>query len=355
MNTLYIRTEANVTTAMGHMARCLTIADAVKALGGQAVFIVAEEGSAKFPKERGHEVICLDRKWDDFDGEIEVMTSLIKEKNIKSLLVDSYYVNEAYMAALNKLTYLSYIDDLYEKIWPVSCIINYSIYAEGLPEKAAQSSEDSKDKFCYKMDYPETDLILGTGYFPLRKEFLPIVKRQIHEKIKNVLVVTGGSDIYHFMLNILVHIMNDSELKDVNFNFICGSFHEDREKLLEMAKDADNIKILNTQPSLKEVMDQSDIMISAGGTTLYEAASCGLPAICFSFADNQHYNVWSFDSEGYALYAGDVRNNFSYPGIIDMLKSFDKNKRQLMSDKLQSLVDGKGAERIAKHLLNKAK
>lgn len=336
--TLYIRTEANSVTAMGHMARCMTIADGVKATGNKAVFIVAESESARFPKERGHEVICLDRKWDDFEGEISVMQMLIKERNIKNILIDSYFVTERYMSVLNELVNIIYIDDLYERVWPVACVINYASYAFDFP---------------YSTDYKDTKLLLGPDYFPLREEFTEKVKRTVPDKARRVLVVTGGNDEYHFMKNMLGHILDSRRFDDIKFRFVCGTFNKDLEWLKEKTESIENIDALETLPSLKDEMEEADIIISAGGTTLYEAASVGLPIICFSFVDNQLFNVKSFDKGGYAYYAGDLRESFDFAKLLNCLEKLiqDRSKREEMSAKLLELVDGNGAQRIAKEVL----
>lgn len=333
INTIYIRTEANVTTAMGHMARCMTIADGIKELGGRAVFIVAEEGSKRFPEERGHEVICLNHKWDDFDGEIPIIEELIKEQGIERILVDSYFISEAYMQALKNMTHVSYIDDLYEKIWPVDMIIDYASYAMEFP---------------YDKDYKDAELLLGPKYFPLRNDFRNVAKRMVQAKAKRILVVTGGSDEYHFMKSFMDIVSDDFE-----YHFICGNFNKDIEYLENKASSMANVTVRRTLPSLKEEMEKADIIVTAGGTTLYEAAATGLPIICFSFVDNQLFNVKSFDKGGYGIYTGDLRENYSFENLKDILTNLanDTEARTEMSRKLLELVDGQGARRIARKLI----
>lgn len=338
MNKIYIRTEANKITAMGHMARCMTIADAIKKSGGEAVFIVAEKDSERFPIERGHKVICLNRKWNDFDGEIPVISKLIETESIDTILVDSYFVTEKYMSALNDMVNLAYIDDLYERVWPVKTVINYASYASNFP---------------YEKDYPNAVRLLGPSYFPLREEFKNCKKRIIPERVRRVLVVTGGSDEYHFMMNFLTEISSKNELNDIRFRFVCGTFNQDLDELKQKAVSFMNVDILETLPSLKSEMEEADLIITAGGTTLYEAAATGLPIICYSFVDNQLFNVKSFDEGGYGIYVGDLRQNFSFEMLADRVRDIadDKDKRNVMSENLFKLVDGKGAERIANKLI----
>ncbi len=335
--TVYIRTEANKTTATGHMTRCIAIASEIKAMGGEVIFIVAEEGSMRMPKEAGFQCICLNRTWDDFDGEIPVILGLIEENNIKCILVDSYFVTEKYMSAINNKTKTAYIDDLHERVWPVHAIINYAVYY---------------DLFDYEKEYPASDKLLGCGYAPLRPEYTcPDIKEL--SDVKDILVVTGGSDEYHFIKS-MASVIEDCELlKSINFKFICGVFNGDYDELEAKYKDCKNIHMLKSVPTLKPYMLSSDILVSAGGTTLYEAAACQIPCIAFRIADNQKYNVDGFAKNGLVIDAGDVRDKFSYSALLMQLIELINNKklRQDMREAQKKTLDGRGAWRLGEYLM----
>lgn len=339
--TLYIRTEANRTTATGHMTRCIAIAKEIRAMGGEVVFIIAESVSEKLPKEAGFEYICLDRVWDDFDGEIPVILDLIEEKNIEYMLVDSYYVSSEYMKTINGKVKTAYIDDLHDRVWPVGAIINYAVYY---------------DLFDYDKEYPNSHKLLGCSYMPLRPEYVG-VQPDIRLKCKNILVVTGGGDEFHFIKNLIDLVSADSALLGYHFTFICGAFNVDYDELsARYTKEAGykNITLLKAVPSLKDYLLQSDLLVSAGGTTLYEAAICQVPTITFRIADNQNYNVTSFGQKGLAIDAGDVRYDFSYENLIKEIKNLciDTNLRAGMRAKQQETLDGNGARRLADFFMN---
>lgn len=356
--TLYIRTEANRVTATGHMMRCLAIADAAAEKGVRTVFIVAEEGSERFPKERGYETICLERRWDDFNGEIAVIEKLITVRHIEVMLIDSYFVTGEYMKAVTKMTRTAYIDDLHAAIWSCSILIDYAVYY---------------DLFDYRKEYPDTELLLGCEYAPLRKEFKALPAKTVRRDVKKVLVVTGGTDEYHFMMRFAETLLAQRELFDgVEFTLVCGAFNREIDKIRELSEkftaesdtdiesdtDTENetdtedhgmtMKIYPTLPTLKDAMLETDLLITAGGTTLYEMAACKTPGICFSMADNQLDNVNGFAKRNLVLYAGDIRNNFSFDGLIRMMKELmqDYETRAAVSERLGALVDGKGAGRI---------
>lgn len=351
--TLYIRTEANRVTATGHMMRCLAIADAAAEKGIRTVFIVAEEGSERFPRERGYETICLGRRWDDFTGEISVIERLIAERHVELMLIDSYFVSEDYMKAVTKMTRTAYVDDLHAAVWPCGILIDYAVYY---------------DLFDYRKEYPDAKLLLGCKYAPLRKEFWKLPAKQIRQTVKKVLVVTGGTDEYHFMRGFVEALLSQRNLfAGVEFTLICGAFNREIDEIRMLSEDyladdwksiSDNetdrktdtmrIKIYPSLPTLKDAMLETDLLITAGGTTLYEMAACGTPGICFSMADNQLDNVKGFAVRDLVWYAGDIRKDFSFDRLIEMMKDLmqDHAARDAVSKKLRALVDGKGAERI---------
>ena len=337
MKHLYIRTEANKTTAMGHMMRCVSIAKSARKLGAEVTFIVAEESSGFLPEKEGFEIISLNKKWDDFDSEIPIMEKLISDRNIEILLIDSYWINEKYMQDISKLTRTAYIDDLHDCIWPADILINYSVYYE---------------LFDYSSEYRGKKLLLGTDYFPLRSEYIGLEKRIITDEVRNVLVVSGGSDELHFMKNFVSRLITADRFADINFTFILGNFNSDYDEILKLTNDRENIKVLKALPTLKDAMLSTDLIISAGGTSLYETAACSLPAITYILADNQYYNATNFAKKGLAIYAGDIRESGTIEAIEEALIKLidDKKLREKMSDKLFNLLDGKGADRIAEEL-----
>ena len=338
---LFIRTEANETTASGHMTRCLSVAEAAREMGTVPVFIVAEEGSAVMPREKGFETIVLNRVFDDFDNEIPVMEDLISKRKIKTLLIDSYWVSKKYVSAMTTLTRTAYFDDLHDGIWDVNTLINYSVNAK---------------KYPYEKEYKDAKLLLGCDFMPLRSEYnANLPAKIINKDVKKVLVVSGGSDEQHMLYGFTKRLKDHEGLEGITFTVITGRFNNDHDAIEGLAKEHSEcgelpqIRAYRNLPSLKEALLDTDICISAGGTTLYELAVTGTPGICCMIADNQRDNVEGFSSQGLLEYAGDVRDEGFYDELYDKLGSLidDLSRREKMSADLRRVVDGKGAARIA--------
>ena len=107
---------------------------------------------------------------------------------------------------------------------------------------------------------------------------------------------------------------------------------------------------------MSTLMRTCDIAISAAGSTLYELCAIGVPAIGFYFADNQRQNMETFGKMTPIMNAGDFSIQeeavfeFIEKGLRLLIES--KQLREKISIAMRTLVDGKGAERLADAMMN---
>ena len=331
---LYIRADGNAEIGTGHVMRCLSIARDARSKGIPCVFIVADENMAPLLKEQGFGYICLNSVWNDLDRETEQMEQLIGQEGIRLLLVDSYFVTPEYLSRLHQLTYVVYIDDLNAFTYPCSTLINYNLYA---------------DQMYSSNQYTNTRLLLGPKYAPLREEFQNLPQRIVRERVKDILVTTGGSDPLNIAGNLVEKAKQHPDIADLNFHIVAGRFNQHLPMLERLAAKYTGVIIHHNVQRISELMLDCDIAVSAGGSTMYELCACGTPTICFAFADNQMDIVRTF-GQTYMTNVGDMRRN-SDMVIAQIIAgiSFLKNDhivRKQQTDKIRSLVDGQGVRRI---------
>ena len=99
---LFIRADANNVIATGHIMRCIAIAQAAIDLGHTVTFIIADDDSKELLERYSMEYICLNTIWNQMDDEIEYIYEVIDRERPDYILVDSYYVTEAYLENLKK-------------------------------------------------------------------------------------------------------------------------------------------------------------------------------------------------------------------------------------------------------------
>ena len=364
-----IRADANSKIGMGHVMRCLSVADALLKRGEEVLFVTADDTPVPLLTKKGIPYRVLHTDYADMEAELPKLWNALSElpqgpgvpeaalpqRNI-FILVDSYYVTEKYLAALKKRITTIYMDDIYAFSYPVDMLINYNIYGEemGYEKDAA---------------FADTKLLLGANYVPLREEFSAGAgyvqsRKELSLGAANVtpaeeggiLITTGGSDSFNLAGQLLMEAMKYDALKEKEYHVVSGSLNPHIGELQALAQKHENIHIHCNVTNMAELMAESEVALSAGGSTLYELCAMGVPVIAFSFAENQERLVQTFVKRGIAQYGGNYRTdrNKMIQNTIAGLEKLcgDEALKTEYRRKALQLVDGRGAERIAEALLS---
>lgn len=341
---ILFRVDGNMYIGIGHIMRCLSIADEVRNVKEECIFVTASNHMSEIIKKRGYINNVLNTDFNQM--ELENIYDIIDKYKPRAIVVDSYYVTKEYLEnikefAENNNCKLVYIDDVYS--FPYSChkLINYNVYA----------NKSIYEKMYNTKDMPK--LLLGSKYAPLRKEFKDIDIIDNKNYVKNVFVSTGGADTDH----LAVEIVKFAKGCDLNFHFIIGAMNQDKQILKDIADANKNIVLHENVVTMSKIMRECDVAISAAGATLYELCAIRIPTITYVLADNQIPGAKAFCEKGCMIYGGDIRGLGAKKLAEELVKnvkclSCDYEKRQLLSRKMGDVVDGKGAERIANEILN---
>lgn len=345
-----IRADANSKIGMGHVMRCLSVADALVKRGEEVLFVTADDMPVPLLTKKGVPYRVLHTDYADMEAELPELWEVLRElpqgpgvpeaalpQRNTFILVDSYYVTEKYLAALKKRITTIYMDDIYAFSYPVDMLINYNIYGEemGYEKDAA---------------FADTKLLLGTEYVPLREEFLAGEQQRTAANC-GILITTGGSDSFNLAGQLLAEAMKYDALKEKEYHVVSGSLNPHIGELQALVEKHGNIHIHCNVTNMAELMAKSEIALSAGGSTLYELCAIGVPVIAFSFAENQERLVQTFVKRGIVRYGGNYRTDGNkmiqntIAGLETLLE--DENLRTEYREKARTLVDGKGADRIA--------
>lgn len=338
-----IRADANKEIATGHVMRCIAIADRLYDIGKKPVFITADNFAKDLIASKGYASICLDTVWNNMDSETDKILKVIKDTDINTLLVDSYYVTRKYLKSLSDVTKVFYIDDLDMFEYPVDTVINYSIYA---------NKYDYEER--YKKLGMDTKFFLGCQYVPLRKEFENI-SYKVRENVKDILITTGGTDNYNIAGKLSEMFIKWEYIKDIKIHVVEGTYNINHDFLERLSRGHDNILVHRNVQNMAELMVKSDIAISAGGSTLYELCACGVPTISVSFTDNQLENVKRFNEDGLIIYAGDVRKDIGIlKNVITIVENIMQNyfERMLYSKRMKKIKVAENIINLIKNFTN---
>lgn len=332
-----IRADGGPKTGMGHITRCLALAEELKCENCDITFITKNiETVTKKLTEDGFKFIALP---DLQAEEEEIIYMKEKTKVFDILITDSYDIDLKYLDQIKKTgMFLVTVDDLnLLESYPSDIVINGNIYAEDLD---------------YKSTYGQTKFLLGTKYALLRKEFRNMPPKKIKDTAENILITMGGSDHNGFTLKIL-KIIKDK--KDLKIDIVIGASFEEKmvNEINELIMGNGNISIYHNVNAeiMKELMIKSDIAISAGGSTLYELAAVGVPTIVIIAADNQIRNVEYMTKAECIFNLGfEVNKDILLENFNKLL--YDNIKRREISSKCQKLVNGNGAKICANKIIH---
>ena len=332
---LLIRADASREIGTGHVMRCLALAQAWQEKGGQ-VHVRGRMSDGLRARLGGEEVELVDV--DEEGGtpaDAQATASYAEEVGASWIVVDGYHFGGAYQRNLREAGHrILFIDDYgpadrYE----ADLVLNQNIDAEeGLYADRAE----------------HTDLLLGPTFALLRKEFWPWrePRREIRAEADHILVTLGGADPENVTTE-AVEALGSLEASSVRATAVIGGSNPHEDAIRAAAKSARvPIDVRQNVDDMAELMADSDIAVSAGGSTCWELAFMGIPNVIMVLAENQKGIARALDGAGTAVNLGWYENVGAWE-IESAVGSLLRNerKRRRMSNRAQALVDGWGTER----------
>lgn len=350
---VYFIVHGNSKIGMGHVMRSLSLAEAFRERGHSVSFFSKYNLGIGIIRKRGFEVHCIpgyieaeetEEKGTEgfFYGtrqeaiyEAEYISAQIKE-SADILIVDSYNVNKEFFSILKrKAKCLIYIDDLNAFSYQVDVLINGSSAAHNMGYEKIQTAQ----------------LLLGLQYNLIRREFKNLPLRDVKAEVENVLITTGNSDPCHMTEKILKIFKEEKAFQKFKLHVIIGSGFDADGSMDFDALNELSVFLYHKPENICEIMLKCDLAITAGGSTIYELAACGVPCIVFAYADNQIPQIIEMEKEELLQYIGRYQsiNKAMLIRHIQYMQEQYQLRKNLIK-KLQTLVDGRGASRIVEEI-----
>src|ERR1700674_3863518 len=203
----------------------------------------------------------------------------------------------------------------------------------------------------------------GPAYAILDPAFARVPRRVSREvREPRILVSMGGSDPYGLTLQALRALdtmpdsMPDNMEEPFHVTIAIGPAFLHEVELRTWLAGARRQYETRREDSLLDLMVNSDAALVSFGTTVYELAAAGLPAIALSITEDHAQSAEVFAQLGSLMHLG-LFSNVSAAQIQSAVRELlnDQELRLGMAQRGQALVDGKGAERVAKLLLVRQK
>ena len=270
------RVDASLIMGIGHVMRCLTLAQILKENNASVEFICRKHEGNLIDKIRSNNFTVYEL---GLSGENKIDTKLshshwlgvtqkqdaneciniLKTEKTDWLIVDHYAIDEDWHRELKPFCEkLMVIDDLADRKHRCDILLDQTF---------GRQQED------YLAFIPEgCELLLGSQYALLRPEFAKwrsfSLRRRSKSDFRQLLINMGGVDVGNVTESILDELKTCNLPNDININVVMGEFAPHLESVKSKANALPyNVEINVNVDNMAEIMSNADIAIGAAGAT----------------------------------------------------------------------------------------
>ncbi len=341
-----IRTDSSSVIGSGHMMRNLTLAAALQQSGAKVIFVSRDLPGNLCDEAEKHFQIHRIKHGDDgpsgedFRSTIEILRA---EAPVDWLIVDHYSLDKTWESGIRKeVGHIMVIDDLANRPHDCNLLLDQNLYA------------DSKSR--YNGLVPDhCKKLLGPQYALLRTEFATACNNLRHRdgSIKRIMISMGGADPHNVTAMVLegVKLWNRH---DLFVDVVVGAANPHIETIRDLCLKLPVCDLHHPANNMAALMTEADLCIGAAGSTTWERCCLGLPTLFIASGDNEIEIAGSADKAGIGKYQG--RYDEVDPEMIaDELSKLVAQPNLIIewSNNAASLVDGCGAERVCRAVMER--
>jgi UDP-2,4-diacetamido-2,4,6-trideoxy-beta-L-altropyranose hydrolase len=325
MNVVF-RTDASLDIGIGHVMRCLTLAQALGDRGATCRFICREHAGNLLDliRERGFEAQALptqvvsqknivqqDKIGDNFIAhaawlgtdwktDAKQTKEAIGDEVIDWLIVDHYALDVRWESILKPhYQKLMVIDDLADRPHDCDILLDQNL---GRTEQHYAA-----------LVFTHCKVLVGPQYALLRPEFSKLRKysldRRATPKLKHILITMGGVDKDNATGQVLAALNGSALPTDCRITVVMGPHAP---WLTQVGNQAEKLpwstEVLVNVDNMAKLMADSDLAIGAAGSTSWERCCLGLPTMLVILANNQLRGSMVLVKSGSSLLLGKVED-----------------------------------------------
>lgn len=339
---LVVRADADARIGAGHVSRCLALVEAWHQSGGRTAIVSRCESEVLRQQltRAGAVIVPLAATHPD-PADIAVTLDVARRRACDWIVIDGYAFDPIYQEALR---------DAGARVLVIDDMAHWSSYrADALLNQNLRASADAYAG-------APGELMLGTRFALLRAEFLRWRgwQREIPDVARRVLVTLGGADPHDCTATVIdaLHEVGRSDLEVV---VVIGA-NNDRADAMAVRTKGDGpgspaFRLVRHTAAIAELMAWADVAISGAGSTCWELAFMGLPALLIVLAENQQESAHALEASGYGVCVGagaTLRSSEIATEAVSLLS--DRTARADMAARGPRLVDGLGADRVVRRL-----
>lgn len=345
-----IRADATPAMGTGHVMRCLAVAEALAEAGALSHLAAATLTPGLDRRAAAAGVTC--HRLDATAGspaDAAAVLDLAHRLGAGALILDGYHFTTPYRAVLagGGLPVLTF-DDLGDgEELHATIVVNASPHAERLP---------------YARIAAGAERLLGPAYAPLRRDIRaaaadlpPLAERGA------VLITFGGSDPLALTAPTVTTLARTLPPAVGIIAAVGGGVMDPGGVAAAVGEAAatrpGRVAMHHDTPAMGVLMRQAGLAVTAGGSTLAELAALGVPSLVVVAAGNQAPATAEAQTAGWCV-AVEREGGDSRPLPLRLAEQAaalwsDRPHREAMSARAVTLLDGRGAERVAAALFRR--
>ena len=332
-------TDSLPLSGLGHSRRCLALGCELKALGARVNFIVLAKSDVDLFTKDGFSPTCLPPGPKPLD-----LTQYLGYIRTSLLIVDTYLLQKSFIeefARHSPLLPILAFDDYGEKAnWPILGILNPGLGADTIPYPGRFELFSAK----------------GPPYMPLPSECLQatlrksVIAQRQQAFPQNILLVMGASDPERQTLR-LARILSGMRETFV-LHVVAGPLYGPTDELLNLCRSDARLRLYVVPTDVHSLATTCDLAIVGAGVTVSEFIYLGVPVAALILADNQEPTANALQKCGLGVNLGrfDRMDDHALTEALKTIVSMPENLEE-MAFKGKQIVDGKGAARLAAHVL----
>ena len=193
-------------------------------------------------------------------------------------------------------------------------------------------------------------LLVGPQYNLVRDEFFSINRSQDRERLR-LLITLGGEDPLNHTAWIIRHTSHILQTMEVTV--VIGPVHPDsRSVFAAVTECCPHASVLSDVSDMTEVFAETDLAITAGGTTCHELAAAAIPALAIVIEDHQWNLVRPLAAAGCLEILGD-RQDINTAAVNERLQRLigSREARAAFGAAGKRLFPTPGAKRVVKGIM----
>lgn len=343
------RVDASIQIGTGHVMRCLTLAEELRAQGHECLFVCRNQPGhlGNYIVGKGFTLYLLSSEgtddpqpsvlnwnshatWLEVSWQLDVQQTrkILSQHSIDWLVVDHYALDSRWEQELAVCArQIMVIDDLADRQHQCCLLLDQTFGRSEAEYRALVPG------YC--------QLLCGSNYALLRPEFAELrsysLQRRTNPGLHQLLITMGGVDKDN-VTGLVLDALCDSDLADdCKIIVVMGAtapWLDQVRKKVETLPWPIEVKVgVN---NMAQLMADSDLAIGAAGATSWERCCLGLPSVMVVLADNQR-------TIAHNLYAAGAAEFIQFTnGKLELKNLMAKIDLKTLSEKSKMVCDGQG-------------